>query len=125
MESVFSEVVGFLVMAVEACGVLVIVLGVARAVVSYLAAFVKPNRVSARSLRLQLGYCMVMGLEFQVAADILKTALSPAWNDILLLAALIGMRTLLNYLLEIELKNLGAEQTAIDQECREYTQQEL
>lgn len=124
MESVFSEVVGVLVMAVEACGVLVIVLGVARAVVRYLVAFVKPGQVSARSLRLQLGYCMVMGLEFQVAADILKTALSPAWNDILLLAALIGMRTLLNYLLEIELKNLGAEQAAIDQECQEYTQQE-
>jgi len=49
---------------------------------------------------------MVIGLEFLVAADILKTALSPTWNDILLLAALIMLRTILNYLLEHELKVL-------------------
>ena len=123
MESIFSEVVGFLVMVVEACGVLVIVLGVARAIFMYLTLVFKPSLLVIRNLRLQLGHCMVMGLEFQVAADILKTALSPAWNDVLLLAALIGLRTLLNYLLEIELRNLGAEAAAIEQECQEYTQQ--
>jgi uncharacterized membrane protein len=52
---------------------------------------------------------MVMGLEFQVAADILKTALSPVWNDVLLLAALIGLRTLLNFVLERELKMLDSD----------------
>ena len=59
----------------------------------------------------------------KVAADILKTALSPAWNDVLLLAALIGMRTVLNYLLEIELRNLGAQQDAVEQECQGFAQQ--
>jgi uncharacterized membrane protein len=49
-----------------------------------------------------------MGLEFQVAADILRTATAPTWNDILLLAALIALRTVLNFLLELELKTLGA-----------------
>lgn len=49
-----------------------------------------------------------MGLEFQVAADILKTALAPLWNDILLPAALIALRTVLDYLLEAELEKLDA-----------------
>jgi uncharacterized membrane protein len=63
-----------------------------------------------RGLRVRLGRSMVMGLEFQVAADILKTALSPTWNDILLLAALIALRTVLNYLLEYELRTLESDQ---------------
>ena len=48
----------------------------------------------------------------QVAADILKTGLSPTWEDILLLAAIIGLRTLLNYLLERELEMLDPVQQA-------------
>jgi uncharacterized membrane protein len=47
-----------------------------------------------------------MGIEFQVAADVLKTGFAPSWNDVGLLAALIGLRTLLNYLLEMELRTL-------------------
>ena len=51
---------------------------------------------------------MVMGLGFQVTADILKTALAPTWNDILLLAALIALRTVPSYLLEAELEKVDA-----------------
>jgi len=51
---------------------------------------------------------MVMGPEFQVAADILKMALAPTWSDVLLLVALIALQTVLNYLLEAELEKLDA-----------------
>jgi uncharacterized membrane protein len=51
---------------------------------------------------------MVLGLEFLVAADILKTALASTWNDIALLAALIALRTVLSYVLERELRVGGA-----------------
>jgi uncharacterized membrane protein len=66
------------------------------------------------SLRLQLGQSMVMGLEFQVAADILRTALRPTVNDIVLLAALISVRTILNFLLERELKILSEVCSPLD-----------
>jgi len=59
---------------------------------------------------------MVIGLEFLVAADILKTALSPTWNDILRLAALIALRTILNYLLEHELKVLHSSAVSLKDE---------
>jgi uncharacterized membrane protein len=61
------------------------------------------------ALRIQLGQSMVMGLEFLVAADILRTALTPTWNEMLLLAALIGLRTVLNYFVERELKVLDTD----------------
>ncbi len=55
-----------------------------------------------------------MGLEFQVAADILRTALCPTLNDMVFLAALIGVRTVLNYLLECELRGLSAAASSSD-----------
>ena len=106
MEHGLTTVLGYLVPLIEACGAAVIVLEVLRAIISYLIAFFKRDLLDATTLRLRLGQGMVMGLEFQVAADILKTALSPAWNDILLLAALIALRTILNFLLERELRAL-------------------
>ena len=51
----------------------------------------------------------MLALEFQVAADILKTGLSPTWQDILLLSAIIALRTVLNILMERELDFLGPD----------------
>lgn len=93
-----------LILLVEAYGALVVVLGVIRAIAEYLRTLFRPESVHLASLRVRLGQSMVVGLEFQVAADILKTGLSPTWNDVLLLAALIGLRSVLNYILECELK---------------------
>ena len=88
MEPVLTQVLGFLVPVVEACGALVVVMGAARTIVRYVLNYFRRDSVDMRTLRICLGQSMVMGLEFQVAADILKTALSPEWTDILFLAAL-------------------------------------
>jgi uncharacterized membrane protein len=108
LEHWFQLVISYVVPLVEACGALVVVMGVARAIWQYLRSFFEHDPLHVASLRLQLGQSMVMGLEFQVAADILKTALSPTLNDMLLLGALIGVRTVLNYLLERELVMLSS-----------------
>ena len=107
LDELLTQGIGIVVPIVEACGGLVIALGVGRALVVYVLNFLKRDcDEKMRTLRIQLGQSMVMGLEFLVAADILKTSVSPTWNDILFLAALIGLRTLLNFLLEYELKLL-------------------
>ena len=109
MEDVLRTAIGYLVPVVEACGALVIVIEVIRTIGQYLLVCVRRECIEMRPMRVRLGQAMVMGLEFQVAADILKTALAPSWNDILLLAALIALRTVLNYLLERELEALNAD----------------
>ena len=107
LDELLTKGIGIVVPIVEACGGLIIALGVGRALVVYVVNFLKKDcDEEMRKLRIRLGQSMVMGLEFLVAADILKTSVSPTWNDILFLAALIGLRTLLNFLLEYELKLL-------------------
>jgi uncharacterized membrane protein len=54
-------------------------------------------------VRLRLGRWLAVGLEFLLAADILKTAVAPSWDDIGKLAAIATLRTLLNYFLEKEI----------------------
>jgi uncharacterized membrane protein len=108
MEKGLYTVISYIIPIVEGCGALVIVIEVLRTVAHYLLLFVRRKQMDMRPLRARLGCAMVMGLEFQVAADILRTATAPTWNDILLLAALIALRTVLNFLLEQELKTLNS-----------------
>jgi uncharacterized membrane protein len=80
---------------------LVIVMGVAKA----LAIFVKDavrrgkSQDSIRESRLELGHAFSLGLGFLIGASILKTMLAPTWTDIGQLAAIIALRTGLNYFL--------------------------
>ena len=111
-----TVIISFIVPLVEACGALVIVLEVLRTAARYVIAFLGLRPAQLTALRMRLGQSMVIGLEFLVAADILKTALSPTWNDILLLAALIALRTILNYLLEHELKMLHSNAASLKDE---------
>jgi uncharacterized membrane protein len=112
MEDWLIDIIGYIVPIVEACGALVIVIEVARTIVRYLIACFRPDCDILSPLRISLGRAMIMGIEFQVAADILRTAMAPTWNDILLLAALIAIRTVLNYLLERELEVLDDDAEA-------------
>lgn len=51
---------------------------------------------------------LVLALEFLLAADILRTAISPTWTDIGQLAAIAAIRTFLNHSLSHDLR-LGPE----------------
>ncbi len=100
-------IIHYLIGIVEACGALIILLGVGQTMQKYLRILFRRNcSLHPSLLRLELGKSLVLALEFQVAADILKTALWPEWNDILLLSATIVLRTVLNYVLEHEMSLL-------------------
>lgn len=133
VESVLARIMAYIIPVVEACGALVVILGVARAIVAYVRSYFSHGRVAVAPLRIQLGQSMVVGLEFQVAADVLRTAANPTWDDILFLAVLIGIRTILNFLLEWELAHLNgvnhtpehAPMRAVSAKRREARQQRV
>ena len=55
------------------------------------------------AVRLWLGRWLAVALEFELAADILRTAVAPTWNEIGQLAAIVVLRTVLNYFLQAEI----------------------
>jgi uncharacterized membrane protein len=109
-EEILNTVVDLLVRFVEAAGALIIFTG---AVVG----FVRFVLVSLRSrqaqdyvpIRLDFGRFLALGLDFQLAGDILRTAIAPTFNEIGQLAAIAAIRTALNYFLAREIKEERAE----------------
>jgi uncharacterized membrane protein len=61
------------------------------------------RRDSDETSRLRLGQWLSLALEFALASDIVRTAVAPNWDDIGKLAAIMALRTILNYFLEREL----------------------
>ena len=47
---------------------------------------------------------LILGLEFMLAADIVRTAISPTWQQTGQLAAIAVIRTFLNYFLEKDIE---------------------
>ena len=82
-----------------AYGALEALYGAARAIV---------ERRSKTGLRkdtwVRFGVWLMLGLEFELAADIVRTAISPSWTDIGQLASIGVIRTFLNYFLEKDLE---------------------
>jgi uncharacterized membrane protein len=51
-------------------------------------------------VRLRLGRWLALALEFELGADILRTAVTPTWSEIGQLAAVAAIRTALNFFLQ-------------------------
>ncbi len=112
IEGTVGTAVAYLTLFAEACAALVIAAGVLRAAGQFLRSVLSPGDHWKDDLRIRLGRSLAVGLEFGLAADILKTAIAPTWEVIAELAAIIVLRTLLNYFLERELRNIEARRSA-------------
>ena len=54
----------------------------------------------------------MLGLEFALAADILRAAVAPTWDDISKLAVIATIRTMLNYFLAKDIMAFDKSQEA-------------
>ena len=67
--------------------------------------FVKKKMLhKRRQVFLRFGVWLLLGLQFELAADIVRSAISPTWSEIGQLAAIAAIRTVLNYFLERDIK---------------------
>jgi uncharacterized membrane protein len=60
---------------------------------------------STERIRLRMGHMLNLGLEFAMASDILRLAVSPSTGDVIILLAIVLLRILLNYFLEREIRS--------------------
>lgn len=109
-QDVLRQGVDLLVRLVEAAGAAVIFVGALLAVVGLVRALLPPHRDrDFARVRLLLGRYLVLGLEFQLASDVLATAIAPSFTEIGQLAAIAAIRTALNFFLRQELVAERAE----------------
>jgi len=93
--------------AVSALGLLVVVWGLVLVIKDFLLEFLDDSPKKKVTLRQRLGAYLVLGLEFIIAANIIKTVASPDWNQIAILAVIIGLRLVLSISLGLELNGNG------------------
>ena len=104
MEEYLITAVDYLRLVVEAIGAAVVGFGSVAAAAMFVLTLLGIRNDSNTEVRLFLGRYLALGLEFQIGADILSTAIAPTLDDVVLLGAIVVIRTVLNYFLSKELE---------------------
>ena len=100
----FRNVVEQVGLVIDAAGVLVVVAGIVMAVIRLLTQNTAPLG-KYKQFRQDLGRGILLGLEFLVAADIIRTvAVTPTLESVLVLGLIVVIRTFLSLALQMEVE---------------------
>ena len=110
MEAVLREFSANVALVVEGVAVLLIAYGAAEAFANSGRHFFRHTHDAGwrKTLFVRFGVWLLLGLQFALAADIVRSVISPSWNDIGQLAAIAVIRTGLNYFLARDLQDFEA-----------------
>ena len=109
-DEVAKQITLFLARGVEMCAAVLIGLAAIRSTFKALSLYFtrRTPDLNDETIRLELGRWLALALEFELAADILRTAVAPTWDEIGQLAAIVVLRTALNYFLQREIDKAAA-----------------
>ena len=101
LEQYFNLIASYVALVVECGAVFVVAFGALQAILGLLKAISNGQATGlvGREIWLRFATWILLALEFALAADILRTAVAPTWNDIGKLAVIAVIRTMLNYFL--------------------------
>ena len=106
MEDVLLGVTRVVALVIDAMAVAIVGYGAVEAFIRLVRVGVAPgvSHGARKEIWQRFGVWLLLGLEFELAADIIGTLVSPTWRDIGALAAIAAIRTFLNYFLEKDLE---------------------
>jgi uncharacterized membrane protein len=117
MEEFVGAFAGGVALAVEAAAVLVVAFGAAEAFARILGLVGRGRATHGQRKEIwrRFAVWLLLGLEFELAADIIRSVVSPTWIDIAELGAIAVIRTFLNYFLEKDLETAAESGTEVRQ----------
>lgn len=117
-EPLIISLVSWLRLFIETTGAIIIAVGIIFAIYELIKSISSKDQRGFTRVRLLLAKYLALALEFQLAADILSTAIAPSWDQIGKLAAIAVIRTALNFFLsremKVEKKTVEAENTVVE-----------
>jgi uncharacterized membrane protein len=116
----FQQLVESVGKVVDAGGVGIVVIGALIATVLALRMVLRKEPGAYESYRRLLGRSILLGLEFLVAADIIRTvAVTPTFRSVGVLAVIVVIRTFLSFSLELEITGKWPWQKRRDQRAQQ------
>jgi uncharacterized membrane protein len=112
MEELFIEMIEMVALLVEGGAAVVIAMATLEAFYHLARRLISPSSgrvLHKKEIWVRFAVWLVLALEFELAADILRSAISPSWDDVGQLAAIAASRTFLNYFLEKDIEKYGEE----------------
>ena len=108
------EIVAAVAAGIQAAGVAALVVGMAEATIRWAVALAHgaEHEESYHAFRQRLGRAILLGLEFLVAGDIVRTvAIEPTLTSVTVLAMIVIIRTFLSFTLQLEIEGRWPWQT--------------
>ena len=109
VEGVLTSVVLWLRLGAEAISTVLVGIGIVIGTYRLVRLGEVPTRTNYLRVRLTIARFLVLALEFQLAADIMATAVSPSWEQLGKLGIVAVIRTFLAFFVEREMKGSEAE----------------
>lgn len=106
---VFHNVINVASFALNIIGALITIWGILVSLVEFLKKELSSKEDSIKlneTIRIKLGSYLVLALEFFIASDIIKTIITPSWEGLGILGAIVVIRTILSYFLTKDLKKI-------------------
>jgi len=113
MHELVKQLAEYVTPWIELVAILVVTIGTAEAVASAVRMIFRGKSDAARrEAMLKYARWLAAGLTFQLAGDIVHTAVAPSWDDLGRLAAIAVIRTFLTFFLERDIKDWREQQAA-------------
>jgi uncharacterized membrane protein len=94
---------------ISVCGAFIILVGAAIGIYRYIVyrCTHASTQANLNDIRLDLARTIILGLEFFIASDVIETTITPDFQALGILAVLVIIRTILNFSLHKEIKDLS------------------
>lgn len=100
-EEIIKDILYYVIWVIELIGIGIIVYGVFYSLVKF---FIDKYKHKKSSIKIVLANYLALGLEFMLAAEILKTVtINREWSEIIVLGSIVILRAAISLLLYIEL----------------------
>jgi uncharacterized membrane protein len=119
MEERFKQLASVVALSVESAAVLLIAIGAVEAMALTLSRLTQRTHsgtrkiVHRKEIWIRFAMWLLLGLEFELAADVVRTAIAPTWSEIGQLGAIAAIRTALNFFLEKDISEYEGRAAAV------------
>jgi uncharacterized membrane protein len=106
----YQDIIIYISLFFSIFGAILIIYGGLRAIIKVLKVEVLKRPSDYNTIRVDFTSKIVLALEFFIAADLIRTVIQPTLNEVIVLAVIVAIRTVVGYSLDKEAKDILSNQ---------------